>query len=108
MQLVSGEVREIVPRKRIFQHDRGLNFEVLVQENRTIATHAAQPGEGVQRVIITLLHQQPTGRVWKEQHPNTEDDGWDNLQGQGETPRHLGLPRAATSRDVMVRVEDRL
>lgn len=107
MQLESRQIRETLLGERVLEHDGRPDLQVLVHEDRAITRLTAQFGECQERVIIAFLHQQPAWRVWEEQHPNAQDDGWNNLNGQGKTPRRLGLAGAASSGYILVGVEGR-
>lgn len=107
MQFETRQIRETLLGKRVFEHDGRPNLQVLVHQGRTITRLTTQFGERHERVIIAFLHEQPAWRVWEEKHPNAQDDGWSNLNGQGKTPRCVGLASAASGGYILVGIEGR-
>jgi hypothetical protein len=81
MEFNPGYIRESVPSKGIFKHDRRPDLQVLVLQRETVAGLSTESREGREGLIVALPHQQPARGIWKEEHANTKDQGRDNLDG---------------------------
>src|ERR1700712_4157959 len=59
----------------LVEHDSGLNLKELGAQKRVVLLKSAEASESVNALIVAMLHHQPTGREWKEEHSKEQDPG---------------------------------
>lgn len=80
MQPHPRQVRPALPGKRVLQHDRRFDLEILLDHGRIVVRLC--PAELAQRcegLIVSLLHQEPARGVREEEHPNPKCHGREDL-----------------------------
>lgn len=66
--------------------ERFLNASHLLKYLRILQIFTEETGDYIVSLLITAIHQKPTGRIREEEQANHDDDGEEGLKSDRETP----------------------
>ena len=91
------QMRIVVFRYALLKHLLRLDFEVLELDEGRVGGLTAEVGEYLEALVVAALIHQPAGRLGKKHDADTENDGGEDLDGDGNEPSSatLGLASAA-------------
>lgn len=89
----------------VLEEDGGFYVEGFGDEGGVGGGEAAEEGERGHGLLVAVLGEEPAGGFGVEEHAEAEDEGGDDLEGERDSPRGVGLSCASTGCDVLVRIE---
>ena|ERR1700753_3109073 len=68
-----------------------MNFVEFSLNIRVVWWKGGETGERAGGIFVTPLLDEPSGRFWEEDHANGNNEGPDELDGDGDPPRSVRL-----------------
>ena len=70
----------------VLQHDGSLDIEHLSYYLGVIRSKSSEFAQCTESLLVSFLNQQPTGRIWVEDHSKPEYQSRENLKGEWDSP----------------------
>ena len=75
----------------------GLDFQVFKLDERRVGRLSTKPSEDLETFRVPALVHEPSRGLREEHDPDTEDDGREDLNGDGHEPSSSALGVASTA-----------
>lgn len=106
MQSHSTEARVMVPNVRVLQHNGSFDIQHFGNYTGVVWRKTSELTEGFEGLFVAFLDEQPSRRIGVEEHADAEDQSWNDLDSEGNSPGGVGLAGASIWAYVVVGVEN--